>query len=455
MRSTCLALCASILLTSSLAAATQESQPTPSSSKKPPDASAKKAPDPEAELQKALANAGNDSAAMIKNLKEYLQQFPDAPRKTAVYRALVEACEQTHDAACALDYAERLIVTRPDDSQMMLVAVNLLQQRGDDASLVRAAGYVTRILDRVEKALPDERPARESVAEWQDGQAQLRTALYYVRGQVEISQRDYEAALKDLRASYSIHPNALAAKTLGEVAETRGDSAAAIDEYIQAFTLPESGPAGTVNRRDVLRELRNSWRQVHGTEQGLGDAILTAYDRVALPSPDGRTTTATAAASTPATTAAVNTAAARNKDAKDVFSFVVRRLDGSPLALDSLRGKITVLSFWATWCAPCRELEPLFNTVARTYTGNSDVAFFAVNVDDDEAQVPAFVAREKWDVQVIHSDGLDAFVKAGTLPAVMVLGRTGEVVYRTAGFPRDGFADSLTAAIQTALAAAH
>ena len=214
---------------------------------------------------------------MIKNLKEYLQKFPDAPRKTAVYRALAEACEQTHDTTCALDYSERLIATRPDDSQMMLVAVNLLEQRGDDASLTRAAGYVTRILDRVEKALPEERPARESVAEWQDGQAQLRTALYYVRGQVEISQRNYDAAVKDVRLSYSIQPNALAAKTLGEVAETNADSAAAIDEYIQAFTLPESGPAGTVNRRDVLRELTNAWRQVHGSEQGLGDAILAAY----------------------------------------------------------------------------------------------------------------------------------------------------------------------------------
>ncbi len=383
---------------------------------------------------------------MIKNLKEYLQQFPDAPRKTAVYRALVEACEQTHDTTCALDYSERLIATRPDDSQMMLVAVNLLEQRGDDASLTRAAGYVTRILDRVEKALPEERPARESVAEWQEGQAQLRTALYYVRGQVEISQRNYDAAVKDIRLSYSIQPNALAAKTLGEVAETNADSAAAIDEYIQAFTLPESGPAGTVNRRDVLRELTNTWRQVHGSEQGLGDAILAAYGRVALPPPAGESHDATAAATA---------ATAKNKDAKDVYSFVVRRLDGSPLALESLRGKITILSFWTTWCAPCRELEPMFNSVARTYAGNSDVAFFAVNADEDEAQVPAFVAREKWDVPVIYSDGLQAFVKADTLPTVVVLGRNGEVVYRTGGLPRDGFADSLTAAIQAALAPAH
>jgi cytochrome c biogenesis protein CcmG/thiol:disulfide interchange protein DsbE len=425
MRSVRLAICAGFLLASSLAAVAQDS-----------NSSAKKAPDPDAELQKALANAGNDSAAMVRNLKQYLQQFPDAPRKAAVYRALVEACQQTNDFRCALEYSERLIAVRPDDSQMMLVAVNLLQQQGDDDSLARAAGYVTRILDRVEKSPPEDRPARETLGEWQDGQAQLRTALYYVRGQVEKSQRNYDAAGKDLQMSYSIRPNALAAKSLGEVTELRGDFSGAIEEYIQAFTLPESGPAGNVDRPVVLRELGNAWRQVHGSEQGLGDTILAAYGRSASTSPGGQ-----------------SISAARNKDAKDVFSFVVRRMDGSPLPLESFKGKIVVLSFWATWCAPCRELEPMFNRVARTYAGSADVVFFAVSADEDEAPVPAFVAREKWGVPVIYSDGLGDLLNAKTLPSVLILSRTGEVVYRTGGLPRDGFADALAAAIQTALGA--
>jgi hypothetical protein len=38
---------------------------------------------------------------------------------------------------------------------------------------------------------------------------------------------------------------------------------------------------------------------------------------------------------------------------------------------------------------------------------------------------------------------------------VVVLGRSGEIVYRTGGLPRDAFSDSLTAAIQAALATAH
>jgi hypothetical protein len=97
----------------------------------------------------------------------------------------------------------------------------------------------------------------------------------------------------------------------------------------------------------------------------------------------------------------------------------------------------------------------MFNAVARSYAANSDVVFFAINTDDDEGQVPAFVAREKWDIPVIYSDGLGAFTKSNILPTVLVLGRNGEIVYRTGGFPRDAFGDSLTAAIQAAVGAAH
>jgi thiol-disulfide isomerase/thioredoxin len=431
-----LILCAALFLSSTIGLAAQDSQTAAPSSKSPPADAAKREAEADAALQKALDAANDDSAAMVRNLKAYLEKFPDAPRKAGVYRALVEACQQIRDNTCALDYSERLIAIRPDDSQMMLLAVNLLEEKGGDASLARAVGYVTRVIDRVEKASPEERPARQSVAEWQDGQIQLRAALYYVRGHVENSQHDYAAAARDLQKSYSTHPSALAAKTLGEIAEMRKDPATAIAEYSLAFALPESSPAGQVDRREVRRQLGNVWRQVHGSEQGLGEAMLAAYDSVA---------------SLPA--GAVKDSLAQNKNATQFAAFVVRRLDGTPMPLAPLNGKIVVLSFWATWCGPCRELEPMFNNVARTYAGNSDVAFFAVNTDDDEAAVPPFVAREKWDAPVVYADGLDIFMKVETLPTVLILGRNGEIVYRVGGLAPEGFPESLTAAIQSALGA--
>jgi thiol-disulfide isomerase/thioredoxin len=214
----------------------------------------------------------------------------------------------------------------------------------------------------------------------------------------------------------------------------RRDLATALDEYILAFDLPESGPAGKVDRLDVRKKLGNVWRQVHGTEDGLGQAILAVYDLLG--------------AATPATSAP-----ARNKDAKDTYAFVLRNLDGTPAPLASAKGKILVLSFWATWCGPCKELEPEFVGVAHSYTGNPDIVFYAVNTDEDQSLVPQFVAHEKWNVPIVYGDGLDTFMKVESLPTVMVLDRAGKITYRINGFPPEGFTENLTIAIQAATGA--
>jgi thiol-disulfide isomerase/thioredoxin len=436
----CAAACA--LLTLPLAAAAARSSaftlagPQVKSSQ---DENPKQDRDAEAELHKAIASAGNDRAALVKNLTAYLQRFPDAPRKGNVYQALIEACQQLRDVNCAVDYAERLIAVEPDNSEIMMLATDLLQQRGDDASLTRAAGYATRVLDRVEKAVPADKPPQQSVAEWRDHQNQMRTALYAVRGNIEKSQRDYDAAVKDLRTSFSIYPNAVAAMILGEIDEIQNDIPAAIDEYSLAFVLPKNGPAGKVDRLDVRRKLGNDWRRVHGSEKGLGEAILAAYDRVSAKPPGD--------ASNPL---ARNTA--RNKDAKDVFDFVLSRPNGAPLSLAPFRGKVVALSFWATWCSPCRVVEPIFNQLAKGYAGNPKVEFLAVNTDEDRALVAPFAAKEKWTLPIAYSDGLDALLDVETLPTIIVLDSAGKIIYRTSEFTTRDFSAKLSAAIDASLA---
>ena len=410
----------------------QNAPPNAAPQKTPTDAISKKDADPETELEKAIADAGNDRGALVRSLQKYLQRFPDAPRKAAVFRALVEACEQIQDDACALNYSEQLIALRPDDSEIMMLAVDLLQKKGDEASLTRASGYVSRVLDRIDKATAAEKPPRVSLAEWQQHHDELRAALYNLRGQIEKSQHDYESATKDLRMSYSIRPNAVAAEQLGELAEMNRDYPTAVQEYLLAFVLPEDGPVGKVNRREVRKRLGNVWRQLHGSEQGLGEAVLAQYDLLGT------------------VTSAVNPVA-RNKDAKDAYAFVLRQLNGAPLPLAPLHGKVLVLSFWATWCGPCRELEPQFVQVAKGYTGNPDIAFYAVNTDEDESLVAPFLAHEKWDVPTVYADGLDEFMKVDSLPTVLLFDRTGKITYRINGYPPDGFVENLTNAIQAAV----
>ncbi len=433
LRAATLAFCASIFFACCHGAHAQNPPPAAPQSKTSADAIAKSDAEAENELQKALANAGNDRAALVRNLENYLQRFPDSPRRAGVFRALVESCEQLRDTACALDFAERLIAIQPDDSEMMMLAVNLLRQQGDPASLTRANGYISRVLDRIEKSKPDERPARSSLADWQDHRDNLRAALYLLRGQIEDSQRKFDAATKDLKWSFSIRPSAAAAKVLGEIAEIHRDLPAAIEEYTFAFVLPETGPGGKVDRREVRWKLGNLWIQVHGSERGLSEEILSAYDRLTAP---------------PANPGPL----AHNKKAKDTFAFVLRNLDGSPAPLEPLRGKIVVLSFWATWCGPCRELEPILGQVAKAYSGNPALAFFAVDTDEDETLVRPYLAHEKWDLPVVYADGLDNFLGVASLPTVMILDRTGKISYRVNGYSPDGFSESVISAIQAALA---
>lgn len=414
---------------------TAQTAKSKSPSKSAQDALVKKDAEAEAELEKAISRAGNDRAALVSNLKDYLERFPNAPRKAGVFRALVESCQQLKDDPCALTYAEQLIALEPDDSEMMLLAVGLLQREGDDDALRRAGGYVTRVLDRVEKAPPEDRSAQESVAEWKERQNRLRTVLYYLRGEVEDAQKDYDAATKDLEASYSIVANAPAAVLLGEIDELKKQSTQAIEEYTLAFVLPEESPTGKADRREVRHKLGNVWREVHGTDAGLGEEILSTFDRLAV-------TAATAAPS------------ARNQTAKDTFDFVLRGVNGKDLPLADMRGKTVVLSFWATWCGPCRVQEPMLIQIAHAFAGNARVRFLAVNTDEDETQVPLFVAQEKWDIPIAFADGLDDFLKVETLPTVLVFGRDGKILYRVNGLDEATFSSSLTAAIQQSLAPA-
>jgi len=85
------------------------------------------------------------------------------------------------------------------------------------------------------------------------------------------------------------------------------------------------------------------------------------------------------------------------------------------------------------------------------FAPRSEVAFFALNIDEDETRVQPYVQREKMAVPVLFADGFDDFLGVRSLPTVLVLDRAGKIVYRVDGFNADEFIASLTAAIKQAL----
>jgi thiol-disulfide isomerase/thioredoxin len=401
---------------------------TPKSSEK--QSAQQKSPSRDEEFQQAIDSAGNDRAALVRNLEAFLKKYPEAPQRVRIYRALVEATLQLRDTTRAADYAERIVSLAPDDMSMTLVAIQLLERNGDEAGLRRATNYSTRVLEYIDRG-NDEKSPKISKEEWETSKKHDRMTVLLLRGRLYLKLHETSKAQKDFEDSYGFEASSGAAEKLGEIAELNKDLPRAIQQYARAFALAD-GSKTTPDRREIRQNLGNVWRLAHGSDEGLGEYVLRTYDEV------------TAAPGKPNT--------ARNTGAKEPFEFILRRVpDGGTLPLSAEKGKILVVNFWATWCGPCRALEPVFDRVAIDFHQSHDVLFLAADCDEDETLVPPYVKEVKPQTTVVFADGLDRLFDVNSFPTVVIIDRAGKIIYRGEGYDEVTFRQSLTAAIHQAL----
>ncbi len=419
------------------ATAAQDQQALPQQSSKQGDAkqaSSAKLPSPEEALQHAIADAGNDRAALVRNLEYYLAKFPESPQRPQIYRALVEASMQLRDNTRAANYAERIVALRPDDISMTILTIQLLERTGDEAGLRRAANYATRVLEYVDRSSSQEKSPRLSQEEWAIEQKRDRSSVLSLRGRLELKLKDASAAQKDFEDSYAVLPSATTAEQLGELAELKKDLNSAIQQYARAFGLGDSS-SGATGRRAIRQKLGNVWRLAHGSDDGLGEYLLKTYDEVSE--------------------VASGPKPKRNADAHELSEFTLRKApEGTPFPLKDAKGKVLVVNFWATWCGPCHYLEPLFAHVAAEFLGNPDALFLAADCDEDETLVPPYLAESKPRTAVVFADGLERLFAINSFPTVIVIDRDGKTAFRSDGFEPVAFEQDLTAAVRRALGAA-
>ncbi len=395
-------------------------------------ASLAKKPSPEEELQQAISKSGNDRAALVQNLEVFLNEYPDSRQRPQIYRALVEASLQLQDNARAAAYAERIVALSPEDISMTILTIQLLERNGDEAALRRATNYATRVLEFVERSSSGEKSPKISQEEWAMEKKRDRMSVLTMRGRLELNLKDMVAAQKDFEASYAILPSAAAAEQLGAIAELKKDSNGAIQQYARAFALADASN-GTAGRREIRQKLGNVWRLSRSSDVGLGEYLLLTYDELSQ--------------------ASIVVKQKKNADAHEPADFMLRKApEGTAFPLKGTKGKVLVVNFWATWCGPCRALEPSFARVAADFQANPEVLFLAANCDEDESLVKGYLEKDKPHTPVVFADGLDRFFAVNSFPTVMVIDRTWKIAYRSDGFEPDTFEPDLAAAVRRALA---
>jgi thiol-disulfide isomerase/thioredoxin len=119
-------------------------------------------------------------------------------------------------------------------------------------------------------------------------------------------------------------------------------------------------------------------------------------------------------------------------DRKPAPSLSGGQVDGQPFDLDSTRGSVTVVNFWASWCAPCRAETPNLESVAKQ-TQATGVRFVGVNVKDSRSAAASFLRDKGVTYPSLYDD--DGSLAASwpvpvTLPSTVVLDRQGRIAAR-------------------------
>tara|TARA_B100000683_G_C12506704_1_gene559314 strand:- start:4139 stop:4630 length:492 start_codon:yes stop_codon:yes gene_type:complete len=118
----------------------------------------------------------------------------------------------------------------------------------------------------------------------------------------------------------------------------------------------------------------------------------------------------------------------------------IEGIDGKKVNLKTLSesGKPTILSFWATWCKPCKQELNNIAEVYEDWQDSYDVQLVAVSIDNARTayKVKTYVDGQDWDYLVLldKNQELRQSLNFQTVPYTLLLNKDGEIVYRHQGY---------------------
>lgn len=144
------------------------------------------------------------------------------------------------------------------------------------------------------------------------------------------------------------------------------------------------------------------------------------------------------------------TAAAQYSGKPLAENFTATTLEGKPISLEELRGKVVVLTFWSTRCPICASETPKYNQLAAKYAG-SNVVFLGLSMEN-EGMVGTYTKKKPFNFTLVpNSLGIIMQYavknKNGSFdiayPTYFVINQRGEIEMKASGRGKTGAIDSL------------
>jgi cytochrome c biogenesis protein CcmG, thiol:disulfide interchange protein DsbE len=109
-------------------------------------------------------------------------------------------------------------------------------------------------------------------------------------------------------------------------------------------------------------------------------------------------------------------------------SLVVQELDGQTFDLGAVRGKVAIVSFWATWCPPCRAEMPVLDAFYRRYHGQGlEMIGLSADRPHDRSDVSKVMQSFSYPAAMLDDAKVNDFGTPGALPMTVVIDGQGMI----------------------------
>ena len=325
--------------------------------------------------------------------------------------ALLKAIRADNSLPFAVERLGNLLRLRGDNAAAATVFVKLGQMEPDRFEPVQY---------RIMLAGGDQRQAIRLADEFLDSHPRDVKALYVkARSQRELS--DWQGHLRTMRRVVEVEPSGPHAYDLACGFSLAGETDSA---YAWLFSAVDLGFCDIEQYKgdDDLIPLRSEarWEELLvAVEQGERARLAEVLRQAAATAPQRKQ------------------AALAERQGNEAPEFTLNDLNGDAVSLASLRGKVVILDFWATWCGPCRKTMPLLDKFY-TEMKPENVVVYGVNVWERGGKtdkVKPFLAERGFHFPVLFgtNDLADAYGVQG-IPTLVMIDPQGKVAYRHVGY---------------------